>query len=167
MLENFAFLYWVIRLSSMVLSAARLLSSCARFAFYGLETETRSPDHMCWNTLSAFSDLLTTCADGTTVKWPNTTLFPTVCYFSHPFHFKFFPLTTELALSRKLAFWLHSTAAIEQLAPAMADMDAAAASKRPPLNDVSNKGAMSGGYDKVRRRRQPALATLFLLAVRR
>jgi hypothetical protein len=49
----------------------------------------------------------------------------------------------------------------------MADMDAAAASKRPPLNDVSNKGAMSGGYDKVRRRRQPALATLFLLAVRR
>ncbi|KOO24210.1 hypothetical protein Ctob_001548 [Chrysochromulina tobinii] len=31
----------------------------------------------------------------------------------------------------------------------MADMDAAAASKRPPLNDVSNKGAMSGGYDKA------------------
>ena len=40
----------------------------------------------------------------------------------------------------------------------MADMDAAAASKRPPLNDVSNKGAMSGGYDKVRRRRQPDTA---------
>ena len=82
-----------------------------------------------------------------------------------PPSFKFFPLTTELALSRSKAFL--ATAAIEQLAPAMADMDAAAASKRPPLNDVSNKGAMSGGYDKVRRRRQPALATLFLLAVRR
>ena len=40
----------------------------------------------------------------------------------------------------------------------MADVDAAAASKRPPLNDVSNKGAMSGGYDKVRRRRQPDTA---------
>ena len=82
-----------------------------------------------------------------------------------PPSFKFFPLATELALSRSKAFL--ATAAIEQLAPAMADMDAAAASKRPPLNDVSNKGAMSGGYDKVRRRRQPALATLFLLAVRR
>ena len=90
--------------------------------------------------------------------------FPHSVLFSHPSSLQVFP-SHRVRFERSRLFL--ATAAIEQLAPAMADMDAAAASKRPPLNDVSNKGAMSGGYDKVRRRRQPALATLFLLAVRR
>ena len=64
-MEKFAFLSWVVtRPPLMVLSAARLLSSCVRFAYHGFKTETRSPDNMCFDTLSAFSDLRTTCAVG-------------------------------------------------------------------------------------------------------
>ena len=31
----------------------------------------------------------------------------------------------------------------------MSDLDAAAAAKRAALNEITNKGAMSGGYEKV------------------
>jgi hypothetical protein len=41
----------------------------------------------------------------------------------------------------------------------MSDLDAAAAAKRAALHDISNKGAMSGGYEKVSRATRTHLAT--------
>jgi hypothetical protein len=65
MLEKFAFLSWVVTrpplmvLSHMVLS--RLVYRTGTFAYHGFKTETRSPDNMCFDTLS---DLRTTCTVG-------------------------------------------------------------------------------------------------------